>query len=356
MASVKEYAYYIEGNKVGIVEKDTAFNNNVDSKEYGPGVARAMWKSPQSSVTDGLEIKYANSSIYSLENANNEINTHYYYNGWTIIDGYLCFVRGANTTHGVANWATNAVVTGSAGDTGGQTLDYFLVSGSDRWNGIHRVQTAGGAPGTAGGGILKTYTKVNGTFPYYKNVDLDVADDETIFDGGTDSVDLADSGFAVGDYIFISGFDANVGNNGVFTISVVTTAASAADSKLTVDKRYYLPTGNTETPGTEISGNAAFTAETDADSGFITIAKIQHEVGLIRTDVNVLNDEEDNIDLPSYLQKGLVYYVKARIAEDSGNIELKEYNMREYKKHIETYESSLMKGPRIISSGFHAIR
>ena len=60
----KEYAYYIEGNKVGIVEKDTAFSNNISSKEYGPGVSRAMWKSPQSSVTDGLEIKYAHSLIY----------------------------------------------------------------------------------------------------------------------------------------------------------------------------------------------------------------------------------------------------------------------------------------------------
>ena len=48
--------------------------------------------------------------------------------------------------------------------------------------------------------------------------------------------------------------------------------------------------------------------------------------------------------------------MKGRLAEDAGELELKEYNMREYKKHIETYESSLMKGPRIISSGYHAIR
>ena len=60
--------------------------------------------------------------------------------------------------------------------------------------------------------------------------------------------------------------------------------------------------------------------------------------------------------LPSYLTKALVYYIKGRLAEDAGEVDLKEYMMREYKKHIETYESSLMKGPRIISSGFHAIR
>ena len=74
MASVKEYAYYIEGNKVAIVERDTAFDNNVDSKEYGPGVSRAMWKSPQSSVTDGLEIKYAHSPEYHINDLSDTNN------------------------------------------------------------------------------------------------------------------------------------------------------------------------------------------------------------------------------------------------------------------------------------------
>ena len=68
MASAKEYAYYIEGNKVAIIERDTAFDNNVDSKEYGPGVVRSNFKSPQSSVTDGLEIKYAQTDTLGEKN------------------------------------------------------------------------------------------------------------------------------------------------------------------------------------------------------------------------------------------------------------------------------------------------
>ena len=72
--------------------------------------------------------------------------------------------------------------------------------------------------------------------------------------------------------------------------------------------------------------------------------------------VDVLNDEADELNIPSYLEKALVYYVKGRLAEDAGNIEVKEYMMREYKKHIEEYETSLVRGPRIISSGYHAIR
>ena len=40
MASVKEYAFYIEGTKLCIVERDTQFDNDVNSRDYGPGVHR----------------------------------------------------------------------------------------------------------------------------------------------------------------------------------------------------------------------------------------------------------------------------------------------------------------------------
>ena len=58
MATVREYAYYIKGNKVAIVEKDTQFDNDVNSKDYGPGSHRSQWKSPLATVSNGLEIQY----------------------------------------------------------------------------------------------------------------------------------------------------------------------------------------------------------------------------------------------------------------------------------------------------------
>ena len=81
-------------------------------------------------------------------------------------------------------------------------------------------------------------------------------------------------------------------------------------------------------------------------------------LGTVYPYVEHINSDTENfkLDLPAYLQHALICYVKARIAEDAGNLEYKEYMMREYKKHIETYESSLVKGPRMISSGHHAIR
>jgi len=60
--------------------------------------------------------------------------------------------------------------------------------------------------------------------------------------------------------------------------------------------------------------------------------------------------------LPLYLQKALVYYVKAKIAEDNGELKFREYAMREFKKMIEKHENTRISGLRIISPGSHSIR
>jgi hypothetical protein len=73
-------------------------------------------------------------------------------------------------------------------------------------------------------------------------------------------------------------------------------------------------------------------------------------------DINALEDESDTIDLPEYLAKGLVYYVKAKIAEDQGDIEQKNYNMKEFRRILEKHESSKIRGPRMMIPGGHGIR
>ena len=72
--------------------------------------------------------------------------------------------------------------------------------------------------------------------------------------------------------------------------------------------------------------------------------------------VDVLNDEADTIDLPEYLSKALVYYVKARLAEDQMQIEEKEYFTREFRRILEKHESSKVRGPRMMIPGGHGIR
>ena len=56
------------------------------------------------------------------------------------------------------------------------------------------------------------------------------------------------------------------------------------------------------------------------------------------------------------MQKALVYYVRAKLAEDAGEIKLREYAMREFRKMIEKHDNSRVGGLRIMATGAHAIR
>jgi hypothetical protein len=67
-------------------------------------------------------------------------------------------------------------------------------------------------------------------------------------------------------------------------------------------------------------------------------------------------DETSTISLPSYISKALVYYMKARLAEDEGDFKAKEYLMREFKSMLERHESAKIVGARRIIPGTHAIR
>ena len=97
--------------------------------------------------------------------------------------------------------------------------------------------------------------------------------------------------------------------------------------------------------------NAGYTIlETKYNGGSIT------EAFTVYTDVDVLNDESDTIDLPVYLSKALVYYVKAKLAEDAMEIEAKEYLMREFKRMVEKHASSNATGRRSIMPGVNSIR
>tara|TARA_X000001382_G_C3167171_1_gene178255 strand:- start:49 stop:471 length:423 start_codon:yes stop_codon:yes gene_type:complete len=69
-----------------------------------------------------------------------------------------------------------------------------------------------------------------------------------------------------------------------------------------------------------------------------------------------LKDENDDIDLPSYLSKALVYYVKAKLSEDARDIDGKEYFMIQFRKMLEKYQNARVAGPRRMMPGVGAIR
>ena len=220
MASRKEYAYYLRGSQIAIVQKDQVTGSGQTLS--APGLndvgthGDLLWKSPIATVTDGLEIEYAYSPKYRINDADDTKAISAYNES----GGYL--------------WFTVAAMSATAGD-------WVLIRGSEKWNGLHQVKTT-------------------------------------------------------------------------------------------------------------ISGAVAITFNTRYNGGAVT------ESSTLYKDVDVLSDESDIIDVSSYLSKALVYYVKARIAEDTGQIEGKEYFMREFRRILEKHESARIWGPRMIASGPYAIK
>ena len=234
MASSKQYAYYLEGNRVGIIEKDVSFDNNVANKDYGPGATKHRWESPQSSITDGLEIKYVYAPTYKIQTTN-DVDTNI--TQYQSRDGKLTI---ADNTSVLINYATTYAL---AADK------YIVLSNAGRFNGLHKIES------------LQNNTGTN--------------------------------------------------NQIVFTTKYTGSESTWTDFEETPNLYYAL---------------------------------------------DVMEDESFEFDLPLYLQKALVYYVKAKLAEDVGELKMREYAMREFKKMIEKHENSRISGLRIISPGSHSIR
>ena len=139
MAELKQYGYYIKGSKVAIVERDTTFDNDLNSKDFGPGSDRAQWKSPLSNIADGLEIQYCYSPQYTIDqNVKNTDLTQYRdsSSGTEIDDGYLQLHDSDSTGLGYYNF-NNILSEG----------DYFVLRKAGRFNGLHRVQMITNASG-----------------------------------------------------------------------------------------------------------------------------------------------------------------------------------------------------------------
>ena len=72
-SSAEYYAYYLEGLKICLVQREVAFDNDPNSKNYGPGTDKYQFKSPLESVTNGLEILYSYGLTNNLDDESAEI-------------------------------------------------------------------------------------------------------------------------------------------------------------------------------------------------------------------------------------------------------------------------------------------
>ena len=74
MASPKEYGYYIKGQKIALIENDTALDNDDNSRDYGQDFNRTRYISTTESVSSGLELEYIYSSKYRIHKSSVLVN------------------------------------------------------------------------------------------------------------------------------------------------------------------------------------------------------------------------------------------------------------------------------------------
>jgi len=339
MASRKDYTYQIKGNKLSLLERDQTSGtglNYVYAGTDGDGVMDGTTSgsisltSPIESVIEGIEIEYAYSPSYIIPPKDYSTTTHGLV-GWTVVDGYLTFI-GYNL-----NWTTTTIAAN----------EHIYVGDSSRWSGVHKVQEVQAGTGSHGG--IKTYTKVSSPAGLYvtdTSVTWNAAATNTITGLLVAGAPFSDSFGSGAEYLSISGGSSAAKTQiGLFSGWVCSGVSTTLDlsnaTQYTVDDATY---------GTTSAALAGDTTQA------IYIRQGYYDNAYVISDVDVLSDESDDIDVPPYLSKALVYYVKAKVAEDAMNIEAKEYMMREFRKMVEKHESSKIAGSRGVMTGPHSIR
>ena len=86
MATKKQYGYYMEGNRIGLAQRESdTTSTDLRSEDYG------KYKSPTQSVSQGLEIKYTYIPEYNIKSGGQFGDNKFIMGGWTVINDYLAF-------------------------------------------------------------------------------------------------------------------------------------------------------------------------------------------------------------------------------------------------------------------------
>ena len=125
---------------------------------------------------------------------------------------------------------------------------------------------------------------------------------------------------------------------------------NSTSGKITLNKKISIDT----------DGDYTSTAASAVDGGSdeVTIYNAFSEQISVYEGVEVLSGasaETFELDISRYQANALVYYLKAKLAEDGGDIEMREFFMREFKRQLEKGVSALKRGPYKIQ-GFKEMR
>ena len=359
----KKYAYYMQGNKLAIVESETRSSSGVkavahctigthttkDACEAAGGQwipssggssigAYEEYQSPVEDVVDGLEIEYAYSPTYWVSDELKNMSNKFWLNGWTVKDGYLSFIRSHIST--APDWSSSPYNAVAANEN-------ILIKNSNRWNGIHKVQAVDN------GGLIQTYTKVNQTVAGVTgSSNIDIGGEATVNGVLLSKISANNSSniwlgniFEAGDYIYI--YNTTTLNAGLWQIHSIDVGDGSQEEehKMYIKNKVYVPIVLDESAGItsveeEYVDTSPNTTAVTNSSALIYGAYRDH--CYLVSDVNVMEDESFELDIPLYLSKAIVMFLKAKALEDRADVEGKEYFMIEFHKIIDKHNSSLV--------------
>ena len=363
--ALKEYAYYMQGNKISLIEREAAFDNYPNSKDYGPGTDKFQWKSPLTSVDNGVEILYTYSPIYNIYtsmpvsiNSSSSGAGVFYGFGWTVLGGYLTLVLGTDGSSDDFLDFSNTSYDEELGSAG----QAIVIQNSNKWNGVHKLKARGL-------GYIQLETKVYG-YPHFEHtnaydmvastgvIDTDDMVDDNLMKMFADTDDDADVYFMFAEYVAGAIGSGDASNIDRIYRGKLTDNDSTADT-LTVNAIATIePTRNNTNDVWKFSDYTSGMGNSFENKAH-RLLRIQKDSGMMvygKNTAEIMEDESFNIDLPSYLSKAAVDYVKAKYLEDQGQFKESEYFMAKFRKQIEKYNNGLIGGPRKVATGSHAIR
>jgi hypothetical protein len=337
MATKRKYAYYLKGNNIAIIEENigsgvcslSGYSNQTTCEAAGGTWTENafssednQYKSPVATIEDGLEIQYAYSPTFNLQSTGTEGSDFHRFLGWGS-DGtnLLLFTFGASDYSNISSlFAAN---------------DWIYISGSGRWSGLHQVKSTGAATG-----ILTLKTKCN-LRPSKITVDGTFSTTAETFNGDSSVFDMDIEAFKDAQshrstaYVFVTVENDNAANKGLFSLT-----SDSTSGQLTFNNRITI-----DADGDYTSTAANITNQSDDASTFYNAF---YEQISVYEGVEVLQDESFELDLSRYQANAVVYYLKAKMAEDVGDFDKREFFMREFKRQLEKGVGALKRGPYIV--------
>ena len=344
----KKYAYYNKGNKIALIEKADSTSSGflavahctlggyttkdtceAAGGQWIPGSDGSIetvgeYKSPVENVEKGLEIEYTYAPVYNATTLGvNNSDTHRFIGWGSDGDNLILFTYSTSDHSNISSMFS--------------ADQYIMISGGGQWSGLHKVKSASSE------GILTTYTKCK--LPWCKLAGLTVtfAADETITSTTSKSKFQTIKELETRDptYIFIAGTVANASNNGAFKITL--DSADSTGALLGTVTTKYAKDSHT---GAFSGVNASLTAaEDDADVDFYNLV---YDEMFVHEGIEVMEDETFELDLTRYQANAVILYMRSKLAEEMGNIELYEYYTAKFIKQLEKASGSRKYGPHIV--------